>query len=124
MAGVEMHSLRLRTNKGVWQLNVKVLRSTWPRAFDDEHAVILIFDVTSVFSWHGDLTRVCEGIHVVWCGNKVEIKDPKAKAKWIEESITTFQPIVASTSISLFFGCYCESFSEFVSLHVGGPSSL
>lgn len=30
-----------------------------------------------------DLTRVCEGIPIVLCGNKVDIKDRKVKAKQI-----------------------------------------
>jgi len=31
----------------------------------------------------GDLTRVCEGIPIVLCGNKVDVKDRKVKAKTI-----------------------------------------
>jgi GTP-binding nuclear protein Ran len=48
-----------------------------------------MFDVTSrityknVPNWHRDLTRVCENIPIVLCGNKVEIKDRKVKAKHI-----------------------------------------
>eukprot|EP00752_Nemacystus_decipiens_P004344 g3968.t1 len=48
-----------------------------------------MFDVTSrityknVPNWHRDLTRVCEHIPIVLCGNKVEIKDRKVKAKQI-----------------------------------------
>jgi GTP-binding nuclear protein Ran len=48
-----------------------------------------MFDVTSrityknVPNWHRDLTRVCENIPIVLCGNKVEIKDRKVKAKQI-----------------------------------------
>merc|ERR1712238_608482 len=37
----------------------------------------------NVPNWHRDLTRVCENIPIVLCGNKVEIKDRKAKAKQI-----------------------------------------
>jgi GTP-binding nuclear protein Ran len=50
---------------------------------------IIMFDVTSrityknVPNWHRDLTRVCENIPIVLCGNKVEIKDRKVKAKQI-----------------------------------------
>ena len=50
---------------------------------------IIMFDVTSrvtyknVPNWHRDLTRVCEGIPIVLCGNKVDIKDRKVKAKSI-----------------------------------------
>ena len=48
-----------------------------------------MFDVTSrvtyknVPSWHKDLVRVCEGIPIVLCGNKVDIKDRKVKPKQI-----------------------------------------
>lgn len=48
-----------------------------------------MFDVTSrvtyknVHSWHRDLVRVCEGIPIVLCGNKVDVKDRKVKAKSI-----------------------------------------
>jgi GTP-binding nuclear protein Ran len=48
-----------------------------------------MFDVTSrvtyknVPNWHMDLVRVCENIPIVLCGNKVEIKDRKVKAKSI-----------------------------------------
>ena len=50
---------------------------------------IIMFDVTSrityrnVPNWHRDLTRVCENIPVCLCGNKVEVKDRKVKAKQI-----------------------------------------
>ena len=48
-----------------------------------------MFDVTSrityrnVPNWHRDLSRVCENIPIVLCGNKVEVKDRKVKAKQI-----------------------------------------
>lgn len=48
-----------------------------------------MFDVTSrmtyknVPQWHRDLVRVCENIPIVLCGNKVDIKDRKVKAKSI-----------------------------------------
>ena len=48
-----------------------------------------MFDVTSrvtyknVPNWHRDLIRVCENIPIVLCGNKVDIKDRKVKAKAI-----------------------------------------
>ena len=34
-------------------------------------------------NWHRDLVRVCENILIVLCGNKVDIKDRKVKAKSI-----------------------------------------
>lgn len=48
-----------------------------------------MFDVTSrityksVPNWHRDLTRVCDNVPIVLCGNKVDIKDRKVKAKSI-----------------------------------------
>jgi len=35
----------------------------------------------SVPHWHKDLTRVCENIPIVLCGNKVGCKDRKVKPK-------------------------------------------
>ncbi len=46
-----------------------------------------MFDVTSrityknVPTWHRDLVRVCDNIPIVLCGNKVDIKERKVKAK-------------------------------------------
>lgn len=48
-----------------------------------------MFDVTSrityknVPNWHRDLVRVCENIPIVLCGNKVDVKERKVKAKTI-----------------------------------------
>ena len=48
-----------------------------------------MFDVTSgvtyknVPNWHRDLVQVCENIPIVLCGNKVDIKDRKVRAKLI-----------------------------------------
>lgn len=53
------------------------------------NAAIIMFDVTSrmtyknVPQWHRDLVRVCENIPIVLCGNKVDIRDRKVKAKSI-----------------------------------------
>ncbi|UKZ79494.1 hypothetical protein TrVFT333_007249 [Trichoderma virens FT-333] len=50
---------------------------------------IIMFDVTSrityknVPNWHRDLVRVCENIPIVLCGNKVDVKERKVKAKTI-----------------------------------------
>jgi hypothetical protein len=50
---------------------------------------VIMFDVTArvtyknVPNWHRDLTRVCENIPIVLCGNKVDVKDRKVKAKTI-----------------------------------------
>lgn len=46
-----------------------------------------MFDVTSmttyksVPNWYRDLTRVCENIPIVLCGNKVDCKDRKVRAR-------------------------------------------
>ena len=37
----------------------------------------------NVPQWHRDLTRACENIPIVLCGNKVDVKDRKVKAKSI-----------------------------------------
>lgn len=48
-----------------------------------------MFDVTSrityqnVPNWHRDLIRVCNNIPIVLCGNKVDVKDRKLRAKTI-----------------------------------------
>ena len=48
-----------------------------------------MFDVTSrvtyknVPNWHRDIVRVCENIPIVLCGNKIDIKDRRVKAKQI-----------------------------------------
>jgi len=53
-------------------------------------AAIIMFDVTarvtykSVPMWHKDLTRVCENIPIVLCGNKIDCKDRKVKPKDIQ----------------------------------------
>nr|CAB3470780.1 unnamed protein product [Digitaria exilis] len=50
---------------------------------------IIMFDVTSrityknVPTWHRDISRVCENIPVVLCGNKVDVKNRQVKAKMV-----------------------------------------
>jgi GTP-binding nuclear protein Ran len=93
--GVEVHPLTFTTNMGPLKFNV------WDTAGQEKfgglrdgyyiqgQCAIIMFDVTSrityknVPNWHRDLTRVCENIPIVLCGNKVEIKDRKVKAKQI-----------------------------------------
>lgn len=59
------------------------------RCVSPAQCAIIMFDVTSrvtyknVPNWHRDLVRVCENIPIVLCGNKVDIKDRKVKAKSI-----------------------------------------
>ena len=53
-------------------------------------AAIIMFDVTarvtykSVPHWHKDLTRVCESIPIVLCGNKIDCRDRKVKPRDIQ----------------------------------------
>ena len=53
-------------------------------------AAIIMFDVTarvtykSVPHWHKDLTRVCENIPIVLCGNKIDCRDRKVKPRDIQ----------------------------------------
>uniref|UniRef100_A0A3P8VA28 GTP-binding nuclear protein Ran n=1 Tax=Cynoglossus semilaevis TaxID=244447 RepID=A0A3P8VA28_CYNSE len=93
--GVEVHPLVFHTNRGAIKYNV------WDTAGQEKfgglrdgyyiqaQCAIIMFDVTSrvtyknVPSWHRDLVRVCENIPIVLCGNKVDIKDRKVKAKSI-----------------------------------------
>jgi len=93
--GVEVHPHTFFTNRGAIRFNV------WDTAGQEKfgglrdgyyiqgQAAIVMFDVTSrityknVQNWHKDLVRVCEGIPIVLCGNKVDIKDRKVKPKQI-----------------------------------------
>jgi len=93
--GVEVHPLKFSTNLGPIQFNV------WDTAGQEKfgglrdgyyiqgQCAIIMFDVTSrityrsVPNWYRDITRVCENIPIVMCGNKVEIKDRKVQAKRI-----------------------------------------
>eukprot|EP01102_Stenamoeba_stenopodia_P011409 TRINITY_DN34_c0_g1_i1.p1 TRINITY_DN34_c0_g1~~TRINITY_DN34_c0_g1_i1.p1 ORF type:complete len:213 (-),score=70.54 TRINITY_DN34_c0_g1_i1:122-760(-) len=93
--GVEVHPLRFHTSSGqvcfnVWdtagQEKLSGLRDGY---YIQGNAAIIMFDVTSrmtyknVPNWHRDIVRVCENIPIVLCGNKVDIKDRKVKAKQI-----------------------------------------
>lgn len=93
--GVEVHPLLFYTNRGPIKFNV------WDTAGQEKfgglrdgyyiqgQCAIIMFDVTSrvtyknVPTWHRDLVRVCENIPIVLCGNKVDVKDRKVKAKTI-----------------------------------------
>ncbi|KAJ8043421.1 GTP-binding nuclear protein Ran [Holothuria leucospilota] len=91
--GVEVHPLVFFTSRGPIRFNV------WDTAGQEKfgglrdgyyiqgQCAIILFDVTSrvtyknVPNWHKDLVRVCENIPIVLCGNKVDVKDRKVKAK-------------------------------------------
>jgi GTP-binding nuclear protein Ran len=93
--GVEVHPLPFYTNYGLIVFNV------WDTAGQEKfgglrdgyyiqgQCAIIMFDVTSrvtyknVPNWHRDLIRVCENIPIVLCGNKVDVKERKVKAKAI-----------------------------------------
>jgi GTP-binding nuclear protein Ran len=91
--GVEVNPLPFYTDLG------QVIFNCWDTAGQEKfgglrdgyyiggQAAIIMFDVTarvtykSVPHWHKDLTRVCENIPIVLCGNKVDCKDRKVKPK-------------------------------------------
>jgi GTP-binding nuclear protein Ran len=93
--GVEVHPLTFWTNLG------PIVFDCWDTAGQEKfgglrdgyyiqgQCAIIMFDVTSrvtyknVPNWHRDLVRVCENIPIVLCGNKVDVKDRKVKAKSI-----------------------------------------
>ncbi|GAM21693.1 hypothetical protein SAMD00019534_048680 [Acytostelium subglobosum LB1] len=93
--GVNVHPLPFYTNYG------KIIFNIWDTAGQEKfgglrdgyyiqgQCAIIMFDVTSRVSykncpnWYGDLVRVCEGIPIVLCGNKVDIKDRKVKPSQI-----------------------------------------
>jgi len=93
--GVEVHPLKFSTNLG------EIIFDVWDTAGQEKfgglrdgyyingHCGIIMFDVTSrityknVPNWHRDLVRVCENIPIVLCGNKVDVKERKVKAKAI-----------------------------------------
>ncbi|CAF5060901.1 unnamed protein product [Rotaria sp. Silwood1] len=55
----------------------------------DAQCAIIMFDVTSrisyrnVSQWHKDIIRICGNIPIVLCGNKIDVKYRKLKAKSI-----------------------------------------
>ena len=91
----QVHPLVFYTNKGAIQF------ICWDTSAEEKfgglcdsyyiqaHCAIIMFDCTSrvtyknVPNWHKDLVRVCGNIPIVLCGNKVDIKDRKVKAKSI-----------------------------------------
>ncbi|KAL2915209.1 GTP-binding nuclear protein gsp1/Ran [Polyrhizophydium stewartii] len=111
--GVEVHPLTFHTNFGAicfntWDTASLTIAAAAARAaasrslqgqekfgglrdgyYIQGQCAIIMFDVTSrityknVPNWHRDLVRVCENIPIVLCGNKVDIKERKVKAKAI-----------------------------------------
>ena len=93
--GVEVHPLIFHTNRGPIKFNVSITAGQEKfgglrhRYYEHGQCAIIMFDVTSrntyknVPNWHRDITRVCKDIPIVLCGNKVDIKDRKVKAKHI-----------------------------------------
>jgi GTP-binding nuclear protein Ran len=93
--GVEVHPMKFSTNLG------EIVFDVWDTAGQEKfgglrdgyyingQCGIIMFDVTSrityknVPNWHRDLTRVCENVPIVLCGNKVDVKERKVKAKAI-----------------------------------------
>ena len=93
--GVEVHPMTFYTNHGQIKFNV------WDTAGQEKlgglrdgyyiggNCGIIMFDVCSritysnVPKWYKDLTRVCENIHIVLVGNKVDVRERKVKAKQI-----------------------------------------
>ncbi|KAK2808882.1 GTP-binding nuclear protein gsp1/Ran [Emmonsiellopsis sp. PD_5] len=111
--GVEVHPLSFHTNLGTIQFDVwdtagqEKFGGLRDGYYINGQCGIIMFDVTSrityknVPSWHrkyppfntvavqklilpiGDLVRVCENVPIVLCGNKVDVKERKVKAKAI-----------------------------------------
>lgn len=129
--GVEVHPLVFHTNRGAIRFNV------WDTAGQEKfgglrdgyyiqgQCAIIMFDVTSrityknVPNWHRDLVRVCENIPIVLCGNKVDIKDRKVKAK----SIVFHRKKNLQVSGS-FFAPFSVFFYQFLSVWVSLLSLL
>ena len=92
---MEVHPLSFYTNYG------QIIFNCWDTAGQEKfgglrdgyyikgQCAIIMFDLTSrvtyknVPNWHRDLVRVCENIPIVLCGNKVDVKERKVKAKQI-----------------------------------------
>uniref|UniRef100_A0A8C5PBU7 GTP-binding nuclear protein Ran n=1 Tax=Leptobrachium leishanense TaxID=445787 RepID=A0A8C5PBU7_9ANUR len=77
--GVEVHPLVFHTNRGPIRFNV------WDTAGQEKFGGLRdgYYIQAQLPNWHRDLVRVCENIPIVLCGNKVDIKDRKVKAKSI-----------------------------------------
>ena len=93
--GVEVHPIVFYTTRGPIKFNV------WDTAGQEKfgglrdgyyiqaQCAIIMFNVTArvtynnVPVWHHDLVQVCDGIPIVLCGNKVDVKERKVKPKQV-----------------------------------------
>ncbi|KAJ4766886.1 GTP-binding nuclear protein [Rhynchospora pubera] len=93
--GLEVHPLDFHTNCGkirfyCWdtasQENSRIPRDIY---YIRSQCAIIMFDLTARLSyknvptWHRDLSRMCDNIPVVLCGNKVDVKKRQVKAKMV-----------------------------------------
>ena len=93
--GVNVHPLSFNTSRGrlcfhVWdtagQEKFGCLRDGY---YIGGHCAIIMFDTTArityknVPTWYRDLIRVCDEMHIVLVGNKVDVKERKVKTKQI-----------------------------------------
>ncbi|CAF4022218.1 unnamed protein product [Rotaria sordida] len=92
---VSVHPLNFYTNLG------EIIFNVWDTAGQEKfgrvrdsyyiggQCAIIMFDVTSrmtyrnVPQWHKNIIRICRNIPIVLCGNKIDVKDRKLKAKSI-----------------------------------------
>eukprot|EP00746_Dinoflagellata_sp_MGD_P160299 gnl/MRDRNA2_/MRDRNA2_86968_c0_seq1.p1 gnl/MRDRNA2_/MRDRNA2_86968_c0~~gnl/MRDRNA2_/MRDRNA2_86968_c0_seq1.p1 ORF type:complete len:220 (+),score=13.24 gnl/MRDRNA2_/MRDRNA2_86968_c0_seq1:22-660(+) len=93
--GVEVHPLDFMTSRG------QIRFHCWDTAGQEKfgglrdgyyihgQCAIIMFDVTSrityknVPTWYRDLIRVCDGIPIVLCGNKVDVKNRQIKPRQV-----------------------------------------
>ncbi|RYG97544.1 hypothetical protein EON65_52700 [archaeon] len=68
MSLLVLHTRVFLTGTGTWPVHIQIHTSK---------------QTPTLTRIHRDLTRVCENIPIVLCGNKVEVKDRKVKAKQI-----------------------------------------
>ncbi len=92
---MEIQTLVFYTTRGPIRFNVwdtagqEKLGGLRDGFYFQSQCAIIMFDVTDIVTyknvpnWQRDLVRVCENIPIVVCGNKVDIKDRKVKAKSI-----------------------------------------
>ena len=90
--GAEEYPLEFTTNRGPITFNV--MDKAGQEKMQDGFCIhgecaIIMFDVTSRISyknvptWYKEITRICQHIPIVICGNKIDVKDRKIKAKAI-----------------------------------------